>query len=273
MKNSFVTMAAALGFTLSATVPALAQEPLWELGAVGGLAVTPAYPGSEDRSRRALLLPFFIYRGEVFRADQGGIGARLVKRERIEFDVGIAASLPAHSDDVAARAGMPDLGTLLEVGPRLKMTVAQLSPASRVRLDLPLRAVIEARDGLRAQGFTFEPKLVYELRGPQGAWSFDANVGMVIGDRKINRYFYEVRPAFASASRPAFDADPGLMLVRTGVSGSRMLNRDVRLFGFVRLESYAGAANRDSPLLKRDTGASAGVGFAWTLKRSAALAK
>ena len=219
------------------------------------------------------MAPFFIYRGEVFRVDQGGIGARLVNRERVELDVGIAASLPAHSDDVAARSGMPDLGTLLEVGPRIKLTLAQLSPASRLRLDLPLRAVVEARDGLRGQGFTFEPKLVYELRGPQGAWSFDANVGMVFGDRKINRYFYEVLPKFASASRPAFEADPGLMLVRAGVSGSRMLNGDVRLFGFVRMDSYANAANRDSPLMKRETGTSAGMGFAWTIRRSAALTK
>ncbi|MBC7685018.1 MAG: MipA/OmpV family protein, partial [Bdellovibrionales bacterium] len=49
------------------------------------------------------MTPFFIYRGDVFRVDQGGIGARLVNRERVELDVGIAASLPAHSDDVAAR--------------------------------------------------------------------------------------------------------------------------------------------------------------------------
>ena len=267
--NTFSILVAAAAITPVAH----AQEPLWELGAIGALAVTPAYPGSEDRSRRALALPFLIYRGEVFRADQGGIGARLVKRERVEFDVGLAASLPANSEDVAVRAGMPNLGTLVEVGPRLKMTLAQLTPSSRVRLDLPLRAVLEARDGLRAQGFTYEPKLVYELRGPQGAWSFDANLGVVVGERKINRYFYEVRPAFATASRPAFEADPGLMLVRTGVSGSRMLNGDVRLFGFVRLESYAAAANRDSPLLKRDTGASAGFGFSWTLMRSTALAK
>lgn len=270
--NTIFTIAA-VAVAAAVTLPAHAQEPLWELGAVGGLAVTPAYPGSENRSRRALLLPSFIYRGEVFRADQGGIGARLVKRERVEFDVGIAASLPANSKDVAARAGMPNLGPLVELGPRLRITLAQLTPSSRVRLDLPLRAVLEARDGLRAQGFTFEPKLGYEMRGPQGAWSFEANLGMVVGDRKINRYFYEVRPAFATPLRPAFDADPGLMLVRTGVSGSRRLNGDVRLYGFVRLDSYAAAANRDSPLLKRDTGVSAGVGFAWTLMRSATLAK
>lgn len=257
--------AAALAGAIS---PATAAEPLWELGAFGGVASTPAYPGSVDSSRRGLVLPFFIYRGKVMRVDQSGIGARLVNKERFEFDVGLAASLPAKSDDVVARAGMPDLGTLLELGPRAKVTLLDLSPDSRLRLDIPLRAVLEARGGLHSQGYTFEPKVVYESRGPDGVWTFDANVGMVVGDRKVNQYFYEVRPEFALADRPAYAADAGLILVRTGMSGSRMINPDLRVFGFVRLESYASAANRHSPLIKKTTGTSVGVGFAWTIKRS-----
>lgn len=247
--------------------------PLWELGMFGGAATTPAYPGSSDRSTRALVLPFFIYRGEIMRVDQSGIGARLLRSERTEFDVGLAASLPAKSDDVSARAGMPNLGLLLELGPRLKVTLVKPTENSRLRLDLPLRAVIETRSGVRTQGWTFEPKVVYEARGPQEHWTFDANVGMVIGDRKINRYFYEVLPEYATPERPAYAADAGLMLVRTGVSGSRLLNPDLRLFGFVRYESYAGAANRASPLMQQRTGTSAGLAFAWTIKRSAQLAR
>lgn len=247
--------------------------PLWELGVLGGTASTPAYPGSSDRSTRSLVLPFLIYRGEVVRADQSGIGARLLRSDRVELDVGLAASLPARSDDIAARAGMPDLGTLLELGPRLKVKLVEPDAHSRLRLDLPLRAVIEARGGLHHQGWTFEPKLVYELRGPREDWTFDANVGMVFGDRKINRYFYEVAPQYATLERPAYEADRGLMLVRTGASASRLVTPDLRLFGFVRYESYAGAVNRDSPLMKQNTGASIGVGFAWTIKRSAQLAR
>lgn len=251
-----------------------AQElPLWEVGMLGGAASTPAYPGSSDRSTRGLLLPFLIYRGEIFRADQSGIGARLARSERVELDVGLAASLPARSDDVGARASMRDLGTLLEFGPRLKVRLADPTPHSRLRLDIPLRAVIEARGGVRGQGYTFEPKIVYEMRGPQEAWTFNSHIGMVIGDRKVNRYFYEVQPEFATASRPAFQADSGLMLVRVGASGSRLVNPDLRVFGFVRYESYAGAANKESPLMKRNTGASAGIGFAWTIKRSASKAR
>jgi outer membrane protein len=249
------------------------QLPLWELGVFGGAATTPAYPGSADRSTRGLALPFFIYRGDVFRVDQQGIGARLLKSDRVELDVGLAASLPARSSDVSARSGMPNLGTLLELGPRLKLTLARPDAQSRIRFDLPLRAVVEARAGLRSQGWTFEPKLMYETRGAEEHWTFDTYLGMVLGDRKINRYFYEVQPVYATPERAAYAADSGQMLVRVGASGSQLLNPDLRLFAFVRYESYAGAANRSSPLMQQRTGTSAGLAFSWTFKRSAQAAR
>ncbi len=266
-------MLLALACTASlAAVPA-PPLPLWELGAFGGAASTPAYPGSRDRSTRGLALPFLIYRGAVMRVDQSGIGARLARTQRTEFDVGLAASLPAKSSEVSARVGMPNLGTLLEIGPRLKVSLAKPAPNSRIRLDLPLRAVVEVRSGARGQGWTFEPKLVYEARGPQENWTFDANLGIVVGERKVNRYFYEVQPQYATVARPAYEADAGLMLVRVGASSSRLLHPDLRLFGFVRYESYASAANRDSPLMQRKDGMSAGLAFAWTIRRSSQTAR
>ena len=254
-------------------LPAAAQEaqPLWEAGvAVFGVS-TPAYPGSSDRSSRLLPLPFLIYRGEVLRADQGGVGARLFKSDRVEFDIGFSGALPAHSDDVAARRGMPDLNTLIEFGPRVKILLANPTPTSRLRLELPLRAVMEIEGGVRRQGTTFEPKLSYELRGADPRWGYDVSAAAVFGDRRLNRYFYEVAPGYATASRPAYQADAGLVLTRVGLSASYKFNQDVRVFGFVREESYKGAANADSPLMQRQSGASVGLGFTWTLGRSARL--
>jgi outer membrane scaffolding protein for murein synthesis (MipA/OmpV family) len=166
---------------------------------------------------------------------------------------------------------MPDLGTLIEFGPRLKLKLADVAPNERLRLELPLRAVIEARGGLRRQGWTLEPRLVYEHR-EEGAWTWEAQFGALLGDVRINRYFYEVRPEFATPTRPGYGAQSGLMLVRTGVFAYRKLDPDWRVFGFVRYETYAGAANRNSPLMKKPTGASVGIGVAWTLARSQAPA-
>jgi outer membrane scaffolding protein for murein synthesis (MipA/OmpV family) len=247
--------------------------PLWEAGIGAAAFSTPAYPGADDRSNRGLALPFLIYRGKVLRADQNGIGARLLAADKVEFDIGFAGALPAHANDVDARRGMPDLGTLLEFGPRLRYRFADWGEAGRMRFELPLRAVIEARGRLRKQGWTTEPRLVWEKRGEAARWTMEAQLGAVFGDRRINRYFYEVQPQYATLARPAYAADPGLMLVRTGLFGTWRMNPDLRLFGFVRYESYAGAANQDSPLMRRSTGASAGIGFAWTLARSQARAR
>jgi outer membrane scaffolding protein for murein synthesis (MipA/OmpV family) len=252
--------------------PAERNLPLWEAGIGAAAFSTPAYPGADDRNKRFLALPYLIYRGKVFRADQNGIGARLVNDDRFEFDIGFAGSLPAHSKDVDARRGMPDLGTLVEFGPRMKFKFADLGEQGRLRFELPLRAVIEARSGVRRQGWTMEPRLVWEKRGEGARWTMEAQLGAVFGDERINRYFYEVAPQYATAERPAYKADSGLMLVRTGLFGTYKVNPDLRLFGFVRYETYSGAANQDSPLMKRSTGASAGIGFAWTFARSQARA-
>jgi outer membrane scaffolding protein for murein synthesis (MipA/OmpV family) len=252
--------------------PSERGQPLWEAGVGAAVFSTPAYPASSQRTTRGLALPFLLYRGKVLRADQQGVGARLVNNDRIAFDVGFAASLPAHSNDVAARRGMPDLGTLVEFGPRVKVHLADLGDQGRVRFELPLRAVIEARGGLRRQGWTLEPRLVWARRGEQNRWTLEGQLGALFGDRRIHSYFYEVEPQYATLARPAYHAGSGLMLVRTGLFGTYRLNPDWRLFGFVRLDSYAGAANRDSPLFKKNAGASAGIGFAWTFARSSARA-
>jgi len=252
--------------------PAESNLPLWEAGVGAAAFSTPAYPGADDRSNRGLVLPFLIYRGKTFRADQNGVGARLLNTDKVEFDIGFSGSLPARSKDVEARRGMPDLGTLVEFGPRVKYKFADMGEQGRMRVELPLRAVIEGRGGLRRQGWTMEPRLVWEKRGEGARWTLEGQLGAVFGDRRINRYFYEVAPQYATVDRPAYRADGGLLLVRTGLFGTWRMNPDVRVFGFVRYESYSGAANQDSPLMKKSTGTSAGLGFAWTFARSQARA-
>jgi outer membrane scaffolding protein for murein synthesis (MipA/OmpV family) len=59
-----------------------------------------------------------------------------------------------------------------------------------------------------------------------------------------------------------------LITTRLGVSLSKSLTPDVRVFGFVRQELMEGAANKASPLFQQTTGTSVGVGLLWTLARS-----
>lgn len=242
--------------------------PLWEAGVFAGAASTPAYPGSADRASRALVIPVVIYRGEVLRADRDGVGARLYRSDNVQFDVGFAASLPSSSDDSAVRKGMPDLGTLVEFGPRLNLTLARPAPGHRLQLELPVRAVLELGGGVRRQGYAIEPKLSYELRELAQGWSLTASAGVVWGDAELNRFFYNVSPAYATATRPAYDAQPGLIATRLGLSTSKAITGDLRIFGFARHEVFDASANKASPLYQQSTGSSVGVGLVWILGRS-----
>ena len=246
--------------------------PLWEYGLAGGVAVTPAYPGSTEKLTRALALPFFIYRGEVFRVDRGGIGARVVNQKDFEVDIGFSASLPASSKDVEARSGMEDLGTLVEFGPRLKYVVARPTPFSRVRVELPLRAVLEFDNGVRGQGAAFEPQISYESRNIAGGWGLGVSASVVFGDQSLNQYFYSVPARFATANRPQYDAQAGLISSRVGLNFSKELSSDARIFIATRYDSYAGAKNVTSPLMQQSNSLTLGLGFTWTLGRSEARA-
>jgi len=251
--------------------PAAAEEPvqpLWEAGVFGLAAKGPAYPGAESSISSALALPYVLYRGEVLRADRGTVGARLLRTERFEFDVGFSAALGASSRDVQARAGMPDLGAQVEFGPRLKVNLAQPSPGSRVRIEVPLRAVLELRRGVHDRGATFEPELVYEDRNGPAGWRINARIGAIWGDRRLQDFLYGVAPAYATAARAAYEARAGWVATRATVTLSRALGPDLRLFTQLRLDDTSGAANRASPLHLSNQGATFGVGLAWTLARS-----
>ncbi|MDO8372130.1 MAG: MipA/OmpV family protein [Polaromonas sp.] len=268
---NFSTVAAWV--VVASALSAQAQEagqalPLWELGIVGGAVSTPAYPASTERVSRALALPIFFYRGEVLRADRDSVGARLVHTRDYDFDVGFSASLPSSSSDIAVRRGMPDLGTLVEFGPRLKLTLARPSPSSRLRLELPVRAVLEVNGGVRGQGLAFEPELGYESAALRDGWRLSASGSLVLGDRQLNQYFYGVSPELATAGRSAYEARAGLLATRLAASASKDQTPHLRVFGFVRHESYGGSANSASPLFLRSNGTSVGVGLIWTLVHS-----
>jgi len=248
-----------------------AQEgklPLWEAGVLSATALTPAYPGASERLWRATLLPFLIYRGDVLRVDRGGVEARVVKKDDFEIDVGFSGALPASSRDVAIRQGMEDLGTLLEFGPRAKITLNRPTPGSRVRLQLPVRAVLEFQGGVRQQGVTFEPEISYESRDLVPGWNMGTSVGLLFADQRLADYFYGVAPRYATAARPAYSAQPGLLATRLAFNASTAISPDLRVLAAVRYDSYQGAANTGSPLMQSSNGVSLAAVLVWTLGRS-----
>lgn len=242
-------------------------KPLWELGGVALGVSQQAYPGSDQQVNRALALPFFLYRGPFLRADGETLGVRALKTPTVELDVGFSASLGASSRPIDARRGMPKLGTLVELGPRLKWHLGDGPVGAKWQANFPLRAVFDLSDSLSQRGLAFEPELVL-ARNTSSGWSWSARGGLVAGNRKLNDTFYGVAPSFATATRPAYEAKSGLIAFRLGATASRPITPDWNFFTFARVDTVAGAANDNSPLVRQKTGATVGVGVSYTFLRS-----
>ena len=244
--------------------------PLWELGVFAFGVSQQAYPGSDEQLARGLVLPYGQYRGRFLRADRETAGLRAVKTPIYELDVGISASFGGNSSEIGVRRGMPELGTLVEFGPRVKINLGSWGDgrhAGRWRLELPLRGVFDLTDSAAHRGMAFEPELNFQRRSLSG-YGYAVSLGAIVGDRRLNRTFYGVAPIDALPDRPAYEAKSGLVSWRLSASVSRTLSPDWRVVGFARFDSVAGAANEASPLVRRTTGATVGVGFSYTWLRS-----
>src|ERR1017187_10048364 len=104
------------------------HKPLAELGMGGGGGYFQDYPASDQQHLKGVGFPFFIYRGEIFRADErGGASARVISTVVWTFDLGFTGSFPTSSNDNMARVGMPNLDWLIELGPRLGFYFFRLS--------------------------------------------------------------------------------------------------------------------------------------------------
>ncbi|NBT09480.1 MAG: MipA/OmpV family protein [Betaproteobacteria bacterium] len=241
--------------------------PRWEAGAFGLVVSQQAYPGANQQVQRSLLLPYLIYRGEVLRADRGGAGLRAFKADAFELDLGASAALGSSAKRIEARQGMPDLGTLVEVGPRLRWTLARHPDGSSWRLDLPLRSVHDLTDGLQRRGTTFEPELRWQ--GPMGS-GFFVNTGLsaVVADRQLAQTFYGVEASQATVSRPAYSARAGLLTWRVAGTLAWRMGTNWNAFTYARVDSVSGAANEASPLVRQTMGVSAGLGLSYAWQRS-----
>lgn len=248
-----------------------APLPLWEVGAFALTASQQAYPGSSQQTNRSLLLPYAVYRGQYLRADRGTLGVRAVKTPEFEVDIGFGGALGSDSERIEARRGMPDLGDLIEAGPRLKWNLAGDEMSGRLRAEFPLRGVLDLSDGFAYKGLSFEPELTYDRRSTNG-WRWSTGVGLVAGDRRLADTLYGVAPVYATADRAAFTARAGLIAWRVSASASVLLTPELRLIGFARADTVSGAANRASPLVTQRAGVSAGLALSYTLFKSSSPA-
>lgn len=250
--------------------PARADKPLWELGIGAGWLHLPHYRGS-DQSRDWLLpIPYFVYRGEVFRADREGARAMLVDNKYgFDLDLSAAANTPTRSKNNQARAGMADLAPTAEIGPSLNFTLAQRA-SWQLDLRLPARAVFTVASQPASIGWTANPEL--HLAGDLRGWDVTLQGGPVFANRQYNRYFYDVTAADARPGRPVFRSAGGPSGWVGTLSASRRLG-DFWIGTYMQADSLHGAVFEASPLVRQRLNISYGIGLSWVFKESSARAR
>jgi hypothetical protein len=245
--------------------------PLWTAGLFFVAADHAAYPGAEERKRDATLLPFITWRGQILRVVSGAAGLRTLRTPRAEMDFSAAASFGSSGTDSGAREGMPAIGTLVEIGPSLRINLGELREDGERppwRLDLPVRAVFDASRDLDFAGLSFEPRLNWRLY-PVGEWVPTLYASLLFGNHALNSMYYGVAPVYATPTRPAYEAHSGLVATRLGTSFARMIGRDWRLALHASVETVRGAVNADSPVIGRSVDPTVAISITWTALRSA----
>lgn len=252
----------------------LETKPVWEAGLAAGYLSSFDYPGSKDPNTAQIALPFFIYRSEIFRVGDGGLGAVAIEEPRLKLDVSFGGALNAESEPDSVREGLPDLDLLFEFGPRLqvKLFERQWSAESRSRLDWDskVRAVVGTDfKGVSARGFVFSTGVAYRQSAIAGdKIDFVVNADITFGDQRFNDNFYTVSPEFVTPQRAAYKAKPGYVESRAFFGLSIRPTHNLRLFTGIALFSYANSANETSPLFETNTSTQYALGLAWTPFRS-----
>jgi outer membrane protein len=249
---------------------ACAEKPLWEMGAGLALLQMPDYRGSDKNRLYVLPYPYFIYRGNVFKVDRERISGRLT--DRLALDFSFFGQAPVKSSDNDARRGMPDLDPTFETGPSLNITLLDDRQADyKLNITLPIRAGFSTNfSSLRNEGWVFAPRLVFEKNDliPKTGVNLGISIGPIFADSAFNSYYYSVKPAYATDSRPAYSASGGY-------SGSALtlgMNKAYKqlVFNiFVSVDFLQGAVIEDSPLVKTRTSVMSGFTISWIFRKSA----
>lgn len=262
--------AAALAAAVAAPAGA-EQKPLWELGVGAGLLVFNDYRGADTTHAYPVPVPYFVYRGTFLKADHNGVRGLLLNQDRVELTLSVNGTTPVRNN--SARRGMPDLRSTLEIGPALDVHLWR-SADHRLKLDLrlPTRAAFTVESSPRMIGVFSAPQLnldIAQFRGEMG-WKLGLLAGPLFASRRYDDYFYSVAPQYATAGRPAFQAPGGYAGTQTLVSLTRRYPAHW-VGAYLRHDSLADAAFAGSPLVRRDSYWSGGVGIVWIVRQSSRL--
>ncbi|MCC6137908.1 MAG: MipA/OmpV family protein, partial [Bdellovibrionaceae bacterium] len=211
------------------------------------------YPGADQGRVRYLLIP--TYKSKHLTIDrQDGIKGDLLERDRFQFSVSFSFLFPTDADKITGRAGMPDLEWTLQLGPELRIELMH-NHFHTMYLRLPFRFVVNTDfyhkfdylDWNFAPGF----RNVFDLG--KGVGEIVTRFEVDYASEAYNDLFYQVDAAYATASRPAFDAKGGIMEYIVGINYAYYDFFPWTLFIGANAYYLQNAKNRQSPLVFKET--------------------
>ena len=243
---------------------AYADETFWEFGAGVSVFNTALYPGSSEEESYVIPFPYFRIQSEHFEVDDGVRGF-LFESPDYRLNISGGIGVPVNSEDSIARSGMPDLDTVLEIGPSFEFIFSGgRKKPHEFRLELPIRAAI-ATDLSYAEnvGWIFEPRLSYEtLRPFKSGWSYQIRGGLRYASEEYHAYYYDVPVEFSTPQRSEYHADTGYGGAFLDLSGNWRQN-DFIYFAFIRYQNLSGTEFEDSPLVEDTNYFAVGIGMMW----------
>lgn len=252
------------------------KRPLWEFGLFNAAARIPHYRGADEYNTYALPLPYLIYRGEIIQSDREGLRGIFFKNNHFESGISLSGNPPA-DDDSKAREGMPELDTLLEIGPSLKyyFTGRAYPQKHTLYAESALRAAMSlsfdsgadiAYEGLRADiHLNYISRILYQKSGIL----FGGKIGFDFGNSELNGYFYDVSSAYVRPGRESYASGGGYAGVSLSGWISKKLTKNLSLGFYSGLSNISGSVFEDSPLVKEKNNITVGCALSWKIWESA----
>lgn len=243
---------------------ASSKDTVWELGAgLTGINL-PLYPGSAENKNYLIPFPYLRVKSKYFEINEGVRGF-FYQSPDFRFNISADLGVPVSSDDSSKRNGMPDLNTVIQIGPSMEFIFAGgRKQPFEFRLELPVRTAIASdlrnTDNI---GWIAEPRITYEtLRPFKTGWAYLVSSGLRYATKDYHQYYYDVPSAFTTVNRPFFEADKGYSGLFVDMVGN-WREEDFIYFAFIRYQNLNNTAFEDSPLVEDNNYVSVGLGMVW----------
>ena len=248
------------------------KKPLWEIGLGAGGINQAYYTGTNQE--RAIGFPVImpVYRGELFKSDDDGLRAEVIKDPRYKLDLSLDFNFSIDSDDIELRQGMEDIGSLLQIGPSLEVNLKK-TDREQLTLNFPVRYVTEIQENsISSAGFTFSPAVSYYrfVSYKNIPWRMGMIGSIQFGSADYHDVYYGVDQQFATPQRPRYQPGDGYAGYRLTASAVSKNNSRLIVL-FARYENIGDAVFSDSPLVETNNSFSVGLLYSRYLFKSKKL--